>query len=153
MASKNIYKALFLFNRISLLTILIGVLAVGCSKTETEPLEELDFYKSLLAGSGIGSDLQRTWKIDSLVVDGKGASLSSYQLKYFKKYQRDGLYNDYDGNEGVWEMTSPTSLEIEITNSTYTKSLSYSIVELNPFQLQLEIQLGSSNYLYYFTNQ
>ena len=153
MAKKNISKSFFLMIRTTVLILLNGFLFYSCTKTETETLEEIDFYKSFLAGSGIGSELERVWLIDSLVVDGKGVPLTSYQLNYFQTYKSNGFYRDYDGYEGIWEMTSPVSLEIEITNTPNPKSLSYSIIELNPFQLHIEIISGSNKYLYYFTNQ
>ena len=131
MAKKNISKSFFLMIRTTVLILLNGFLFYSCTKTETETLEEIDFYKSFLAGSGIGSELERVWLIDSLVVDGKGVPLTSYQLNYFQTYKSNG----------------------EITNTPYPKSLSYSIIELNPFQLHIEIISGSNKYLYYFTNQ
>ena len=79
--------------------------------------------------------------------------LTAAQLKYYKTFNWDGIYLDFDGNEGKWDMASNTSLEIEITNSSDTKVLSYEIIELNSLNLQLETLGYNDKYKYYFIKQ
>jgi hypothetical protein len=153
MTSKTI-SCNFSFNSKMTLVILFFVLLLsGCTKTDTVILNDLDFYKSLLAGSETSTDFQKVWKLDSLIVNGLGIPLTSAQLKYYKTFKRNGIYLDFDGYGGKWDITSPTSLEIKITNNANPLSLSYQLIELNSFQLQIEAVFDNETYQYHFKIQ
>ena len=56
---------------------------MSCAKKEI--ISELDFQKNLLAGSGSYQNTKRTWKIDSLTLNGVAYKLSTIQ-KYNKTF-------------------------------------------------------------------
>jgi hypothetical protein len=153
MTSKTITRNLCFINKMTLIILFSFLLHARCTKTDTILLDELGFSKNLLAGSGTDNNFQKVWKLDSLIVNGSGVLLTSAQLKYYKTFNWDGIYLDFDGNEGKWDMASNTSLEIEITNSSDTKVLSYEIIELNSLNLQLETLGYNDKYQYYFIKQ
>ena len=153
MTSKTIPRNLCFNNKMTLVILFFVLLLTGCTKTDTLLVDELVFYKNLLAGSGTGSNFQKVWKLDSLIVNGSGTPLTTAQLKYYKTFDWDGIYLDFDGYEGKWDMTSTTSLEIEITNSRETRQLSYRIIELNSLNLQIETVGYNDTFQYYFIRQ
>ena len=132
------------------LTTIIFILSfyITCSKVEI--LDELQFQKTLLSGTGSFDDMERIWKVDSIKINGEGLNLSNSQLKYTKTFKSQGGFIDSDGNLGTWEMPSLTVLEISILNTKTEKSLSYEIKELNSIKLDLELQDGSDRYEYFF---
>jgi len=145
----KISKALNMNSWVKLTTIIfILSFYITCSKVEI--LDELQFQKTLLSGTGSFDDMERIWKVDSIKINGEGLNLSNSQLKYTKTFKFQGGFLDSDGHLGTWEMPSLTVLEISILNTITEKSLSYEIKELNSIKLDLELQDGSDRYEYFF---
>jgi hypothetical protein len=145
----KISKALNMNSWVKLTTIIfILSFYITCSKVEI--LDELQFQKTLLSGTGSFDDMERIWKVDSIKINGEGLNLSNSQLKYTKTFKFQGGFLDSDGQLGTWEMPSLTVLEISILNTKTEKSLSYEIKELNSIKLDLELQDGSDRYEYFF---
>jgi hypothetical protein len=104
---------------IKLIAFMIMVISlVSCAKQEI--ISDLDFQKSLLAGSGSYQNTKRTWKIDSLTQNGVVLNLSIAQKRYTKTFFTDGTYADSDGNLGAWSMPSTKDLTI-ISNNGISK--------------------------------
>ena len=75
----NFYRRLLL----KVITILVFVLSiVSCAKQEV--ITDIDFQRSLLAGSGSYQNTKRTWKIDSLSQNGVVLKLTTAQKKVSK---------------------------------------------------------------------
>ena len=147
----KISKALKMNSWVKLATIIfIFSFYITCSKVEI--LNELQFQKTLLSGTGSFDDMERIWKVDSITINGE-LNLSNSQLKYTKTFKFQGGFMDSDGNLGIWEMPSLTVLEISILNTKTEKSLSYEIKELNSIKLDLKLQDGSDRYEYFFITQ
>ena len=131
----NYYKSL-LVKVIAMLVVVLCI--VSCAKQEV--ISDIDFQRSLLAGSGSYQNTKRTWKIDSLTQNGEVLKLTTAQKKYQKTFNTDGSYTDSDGNIGTWLMPSIKDLTIiskggfsnvQITNK-------YQIVDINSAQLHLK---------------
>ena len=73
------YRIMFL-RLIALMVIISSIFS--CAKQEV--ISDLDFQKSLLAGSGSYQNTKRTWKIDSLSQNGVVLKLTTTQKRYSK---------------------------------------------------------------------
>ena len=131
----NFYKSI-LVKIITMLVVVLGI--VSCAKQEV--ISDIDFQRSLLAGSGSYQNTKRTWKIDSLSQNGVVLKLTTAQKKYQKTFNTDGSYTDSDGNIGSWSMPTIKDLtiiskggfsNIQITNK-------YQIIDINSAQLHLK---------------
>ena len=123
---------------------------VSCAKQEI--ISDLDFQKSLLAGSGSYQNTKRTWKIDSLTQNGVVLNLSIAQKRYTKTFFTDGTYADSDGNLGAWSMPSTKDLTI-ISNNGISKikyTNKYEVVDINSAQLHLKYDSASIKQDLYF---
>lgn len=131
----NFYRSLLL----KVITILVVVLCiVSCAKQEV--ISDIDFQRSLLAGSGSYQNTKRTWKIDSLSQNGVVLKLTAAQKRYQKTFNTDGSYTDSDGNIGSWSM--PTIKDLTIISKGGFSSVQitnkYQIVDINSAQLYLK---------------
>lgn len=128
----------------------IGICIFSCAKQEI--LSDLDFQKSLLAGSGSYQNTKRTWKIDSLTQNGVVLNLSVAQKRYTKTFYTDGTYSDSDGNIGAWSMPSTKDLTI-ISNNGISKikyTNKYQVIDINSAQLHLKYDSASIKQELYF---
>jgi hypothetical protein len=119
-----------LSNKIIILMVMV-ICLFSCAKQEI--LTDLDFQKSLLAGSGSYQNTKRTWKIDSLTQNGVVLILSTAQKRYTRTFNTDGTYSDSDGNIGAWLMPSTKDLTI-ISNNGISKikiTNKYEVVDIN----------------------
>jgi hypothetical protein len=136
---------------IKLIAFMIMVISlVSCAKQEI--ISDLDFQKSLLAGSGSYQNTKRTWKIDSLTQNGVVLNLSIAQKRYTKTFFTDGTYADSDGNLGAWSMPSTKDLTI-ISNNGISKikyTNKYEVVDINSAQLHLKYDSASIKQELYF---
>lgn len=142
-----LYNNLFI-KVIALLVIVICIFS--CAKQEI--ITDLDFQKSLLAGSGSFQNTKRTWKIDSLTQNGVVLNLSVAQKRYTKTFFTDGTYSDSDGNIGAWLMPSTKDLTI-ISNNGISKikyTNKYQIIDINSAQLHLKYDSASIKQELYF---
>lgn len=131
----NFYKSTL----VKIITILVVVLCiVSCAKQEI--ITDIDFQRSLLAGSGSYQNTKRTWKIDSLSQNGVILKLTTAQKRYQKTFNTDGTYSDSDGNLGTWLMPSLKDLTIiskgGFSNNQITNK--YQIIDINSAQLHLK---------------
>lgn len=143
----NFYKSLF----VKVITILVVVLCiVSCAKQEV--ISDIDFQRSLLAGSGSYQNTKRTWKIDSLTQNGTVLKLTTAQKRYTKTFNTDGTYTDSDGNIGSWSM--PTIKDLTIISkggfSNVQITNKYQIVDINSAQLHLKYDSASIKQDLYF---
>ena len=113
-------------------------LFVSCAKKEV--ISELDFQKNLLAGSGNYQNTKRTWKIDSLILNGAVYKLSTIQKRYTRTFSRDGTYTDSDGVIGTWEMPSTTELSLIYKAGLTSLPIKnkYTLVDISSIQLHLK---------------
>lgn len=147
MKTYKLYNKLF----IKVITLLVIVICIfSCAKQEI--ITDLDFQKSLLAGSGSFQNTKRTWKIDSLTQNGVVLNLSVAQKRYTKTFFTDGTYSDSDGNIGAWLMPSTKDLTI-ISNNGISKikyTNKYQIIDINSAQLHLKYDSASIKQELYF---
>ena len=131
----NFYKR-FLLKVITMLVVVLCI--VSCAKQEV--ISDIDFQRSLLAGSGSYQNTKRTWKIDSLTQNGVVLKLTTAQKRYQKTFNTDGSYTDSDGNLGSWSMPSIKDLTIISKNgfSNIQITNKYQIVDINSAQLHLK---------------
>jgi hypothetical protein len=138
-----------LSNKIIILMVMV-ICLFSCAKQEI--LTDLDFQKSLLAGSGSYQNTKRTWKIDSLTQNGVVLILSTAQKRYTRTFNTDGTYSDSDGNIGAWLMPSTKDLTI-ISNNGISKikiTNKYEVVDINSAQLHLKYDSASIKQELYF---
>jgi hypothetical protein len=143
----NFYKRQFL----KLITMMVVVFCiVSCAKQEV--ISDIDFQRSLLAGSGSYQNTKRTWKIDSLTQNGEVLKLSTAQKRYTKTFNTDGTYTDSDGNLGTWLMPSIKDLTIISKNGISNIQLTnkYQIIDINSAQLHLKYDSASIKQDLYF---
>ena len=131
----NYYKSIL----VKIITTLVVVLCiVSCAKQEV--ITDIDFQRSLLAGSGSYQNTKRTWKIDSLSQNGVVLKLTTAQKRYQKTFNTDGSYTDSDGNIGTWLMPTIKDLTIiskgGFSNTQITNK--YQIIDINSAQLHLK---------------
>ena len=139
----NIY-----FKIIAFMVVIICIFS--CAKQEI--ISDLDFQKSLLAGSGSYQNTKRTWRIDSLSQNGVVLNLSIAQRRYTKTFFTDGTYADSDGNLGAWSMPSTKDLTI-ISNNGISKikyTNKYQVIDINSAQLHLKYDSASIKQDLYF---
>jgi hypothetical protein len=138
-----------LSNKIIILMVMV-ICLFSCAKQEI--LTDLDFQKSLLAGSGSYQNTKRTWKIDSLTQNGVVLILSTAQKRYTRTFNTDGTYSDSDGNIGAWLMPSTKDLTI-ISNNGISKikiTNKYEVVDINSAQLHLKYDSANIKQELYF---
>jgi len=138
-------------NTIALFTFFVIILInVSCAKQEV--ISDLDFQKNLLAGSGGYQNTKRTWKIDSLTLNGAVYKLSTIQKKYTKTFSRDGSYTDSDGVIGTWEMPTITEISLNYKLGLTTQPIKnkYQIVDISSIQLHLKYDSANFKQDIYF---
>lgn len=147
-------KSIFTLYRYAVLKafvfILLSSVLSSCSKEVL--VDEIDFQRHLVGGTGSFQNTFKVWKLDSMAVDGKGYTLSTNQKKYTKKFYHSGAYIDSDGFSGTWEISAINALS-HITSGTLatTKLTSkYEIVEVNSAQLNLKLLNTTTKYEYFF---
>ena len=125
-------------------------LIVSCAKKEV--ISELDFQKNLLAGSGNYQNTKRTWKIDSLTLNGAAYKLSTIQKRYTRTFSRDGSYTDSDGVIGTWEMPSTTELSLLYKAGLTSLPIKnkYTVVDISSIQLHLKYDSANFKQDLYF---
>jgi hypothetical protein len=136
---------------ISLIAFFVIILInVSCAKNEV--ISDLDFQKNLLAGSGSYQNTKRTWKIDSLALNGVVYKLSTIQKKYTRTFSRDGSYTDSDGVIGTWEMPTLTELSLNYKLGLTTSPIKnkYQIVDISSIQLHLKYDSANFKQDVYF---
>jgi hypothetical protein len=128
---------------------LLGTM-ISCSKEVV--VDEIDFQRQLVGGTGNFQNTFKVWKLDSLAIDGKAFPLTTNQKKYTKKFYHSGAYIDSDGFSGTWEITELNSLShvtagIQPTNKLTSK---FEILEVNSAQLNLKLLNTTAKYEYFF---
>ena len=141
------YRIMFL-RLIALMVIISSIFS--CAKQEV--ISDLDFQKSLLAGSGSYQNTKRTWKIDSLSQNGVVLKLTTTQKRYSKTFNTDGTYTDSDGITGAWLMPTTKDLTIISKNCFNNIQLTnkYQIIDINSAQLHLKYDSASIKQDLYF---
>lgn len=147
-------KSIFTFYRYSILKSLSFILLLGvlfsCSKEVV--VNEIDFQRHLVGGTGSFQNTFKVWKLDSMAMDGKAVALSTNQKKYTKKFYHSGAYIDSDGFSGTWEITELNALSHVTTGTLPTTKLTnkYEIIEVNSAQLNLKLLNSTTKYEYFF---
>lgn len=142
-----------LYNRNTILLIAFFVIIfINASCVKQEVISDLDFQKNLLAGSGNYQNTKRTWKIDSLTLNGVVYKLSTIQKRYTKTFSRDGSYTDSDGVIGTWEMPNLTELTLNYKLGLTTSPIKnkYQIVDISSIQLHLKYDSANFKQEVYF---
>jgi hypothetical protein len=140
----------FIYNRNILIrwiaVIIVFSSIISCAKQEV--VSELDFQKSLLAGSGSFKNDMHTWKLDSLTVNGIAPPPDQFP-KYSITFKSIGTSIDSDGTPGYWSM--PTTKDLILTKITNVKITNkYQIIDINSAQLHLKYDSASSKQDLYF---
>jgi len=145
---------IFTFYRTIFLRLIAFVIIISCiiSCAKQEVISDLDFQKSLLAGSGSYQNTKRTWKIDSLSQNGVVLKLTTAQKRYTKTFNTDGTYLDSDGITGAWLMPTTKDLTIISKNGFTNIQLTnkYQIIDINSAQLHLKYDSASIKQDLYF---
>lgn len=140
--------------RISLKKIVFTLLTIciffACAKEV--PVDDLDFQRHLVGGTGSYDDTKKTWKLDSLAIDGKAFALTTNQKKYTKTFNQDGTYTDSDGYSGNWEIPTIDNLTHVTSGSTVGTKITtkFEVVEVNAAQFNLKLLNTTSKYEYFF---
>lgn len=147
-------KTIFTLYRHAVLKVFIFILlsSVLSSCSKEVLVDEIDFQRHLVGGTGSFQNTFKVWKLDSIAVDGKGLALTTNQKKYTKKFYHSGAYIDSDGFSGTWEISALNALS-HITSGTLatTKLTSkYEISEVNSAQLNLKLLNTTTKYEYFF---
>ena len=131
---------IFTFYRTIFLRLIAFVIIISCiiSCAKQEVISDLDFQKSLLAGSGSYQNTKRTWKIDSLSQNGVVLKLTTAQKRYTKTFNTDGTYLDSDGITGAWLM--PTTKDLTIISKNELINFAISLFGPNAFCVILSIK-------------
>jgi len=141
MKIKNTILLIMLFSSI--------LVTIGCSKTV--PKTQLEFQKELLAGTGSYLNTERTWQLDSAILNGSNVLLTTNQKSYKKTYTFDGAYNDTDKYSGKWEINTLNKLKETIIYKTTNSqdSTVYDIVLINSVQLSLSKKSANGQIIVY----
>lgn len=145
------YKSTYLNRKASfVLLFMIAIVSfIACSKEV--PVDDIDFQRHLVAGTGTYENTKKVWKLDSLAIDGKPYALTTNQKKYTKTFNHNGSYMDSDGFAGVWEIAKLDELTHTSTSSTGTKVTNvYEIMEVNSAQLNIKLLGTTAKYEYFF---
>jgi hypothetical protein len=128
---------------------LLGTM-ISCSKEVV--VDEIDFQRQLVGGTGSFQNTFKVWKLDSLAIDGKAFPLTTNQKKYTKKFYHSGAYIDSDGFSGTWEIPELNSLSHVTSGTQPTTKLTskYEILEVNSAQLNLKLLNTTAKYEYFF---
>ncbi len=116
------------------------------------PVDDIDFQRHLVGGTGSFDDTKKTWKLDSLSVDGKAFTLTTNQKKYTKTFNHDGTYSDSDGYNGSWEIATIDNLTHVTSGVTAGTKITtkFQITEVNAAQLNIKLLNTTSKYEYFF---
>ncbi len=130
--------------------ILLFSTMISCSKQVV--IDEIDFQRHLVGGTGSFQNTFKVWKLDSLAIDGKAFPLTVNQKKYTKKFYHSGAYIDSDGFSGTWEITELNNLTHQTTGIQPTSKLisKFEILEVNSAQLNLKLLNTTAKYEYFF---
>lgn len=130
------------------IVILVGLL--GCSKEEV--VSDIDFQKQLLSGTGKNQNVQKSWRLDSMITAGAAVRLTQYEKNYTKIFSFDGGFSDSDGFKGVWEIKTINQLDQTINNSASGTKLvtSYEIVNINSIRLNIKSKNGTGTNEYFY---
>lgn len=127
------------------------ILLISCNKSDF--LDEINFEKFLLGGSGNYHNTEHTWYLDSLTINGVPFKLSIVQKQYNKTFLHNGMYTDSDGYSGNWDVLTPNELTIStknnITGLFVTTKLK--IIEINSIKFSYNlISSNGTKYDYFF---
>ena len=116
------------------------------------PVDDINFQRYLVGGTGSYDNTKKTWKLDSLAIDGKAFTLSTNQKKYTKTFNHDGSYIDSDGYSGSWEIPAIDNITHLTSGSTVGTKITtkFTISEVNAAQLNLKLLNTTSKYEYFF---
>ena len=91
------------------------VLFASCNKSDF--LNDINFQKYLISGSGNYHNTEHTWYLDSLVINNVPYKLTSRDKMYYKTFFSNGTYSDSDGYTGKWNISKLDELLISIKNN------------------------------------
>jgi hypothetical protein len=130
--------------------LLSSFLFFACAKEV--PVDDIDFQRQLVGGTGSYDDTKKTWKLDSLAIDGKAFALTSNQKKYTKTFNHDGTYSDSDGYSGSWEIATIDNLTHVTSGATVGTKITtkFQISEVNAAQFNMKLLNTTSKYEYFF---
>ncbi len=127
------------------------VLFASCNKSEF--LNDINFQKYLISGSGNYHNTEHTWYLDSLVINNVPYKLTSRDKMYYKTFFSNGTYADSDGYTGKWNISKIDELLISIKNNvngSYIETKAV-ITDVNSIKLNYSLTLSNnSKYDYYF---
>ena len=131
--------------------ILLFSTMISCSKQVV--IDEIDFQRHLVGGTGSFQNTFKVWKLDSLAIDGKAFPLTVNQKKYTKKFYHSGAYIDSDGYSGKWDIKNNNELITLFKNnitSTFVES-KWLIKDITSTKLIYQItNTDNSKYDFYF---
>lgn len=135
----------------SILYIALIILITSCNKSEF--MNDVDFQKFLLSGSGNYHNTEHTWYLDSLVINNVPYKLTAKEKLYNKTFFNNGTFTDSDGYSGKWNITVLNELSTALKNNStasYIESKS-KIIDINSFKFSYSVVgLNNTKYDYYF---
>lgn len=127
------------------------IFLISCNKSEF--LNDIDFQKYLISGSGNYHNTQHTWYLDSLVINNVPYKLTSKDKMFNKTFYNNGTYSDSDGYSGKWNINKIDELLISVKNNatgTYIETKS-NITDINSFKFSYTVTgVNNVKYDYYF---
>lgn len=147
-------KFMFTLNKMTAIKLLGFICLYGCivSCSKEVVVDEIDFQRHLVGGTGSFQNTFKVWKLDSLAIDGKAFPLTTNQKKYTKKFYHSGAYIDSDGFSGTWEIAEINNLSHVTAGTQPTTKLTskFEILEVNSAQLNLKLLNTTAKYEYFF---
>ncbi len=127
------------------------IVLLSCNKSDF--LNDINFQKYLLSGSGNYHNTEHTWYLDSLVINNIPLKLTAKDKLYNKVFYANGSFKDTDGYNGKWDITSLNELTVSLknnNNNSYIETKSQ-IIDINSFKFSYSvIGVNNTKYEYYF---
>lgn len=127
------------------------IVLLSCNKSDF--LNDINFQKYLLSGSGNYHNTEHTWYLDSLVINNTPLKLTAKDKLYNKVFYANGNFKDSDGYTGKWDITSLNELTVSLknnNNNSYIETKSQ-IIDINSFKFSYSvIGVNNTKYEYYF---
>jgi len=127
------------------------IVLISCNKSEF--LNDINFQKYLLSGSGNYHNTEHTWYLDSLVINNTPLKLTAKDKLYNKVFYANGSFKDSDGYTGKWDITSLNELTVSLknnNNNSYIETKSQ-IIDINSIKFSYSvIGVNNTKYEYYF---
>ena len=124
-----------------MLLFVVFIIFYSCTKEiAQQTVSESAFQTNIIGGTGVGTNVQKKWIIDSIFYNGISLNLTPASKGYSIVFKSDSTYFDSDSYEGTWSILSINKLKIVTKNiliASRPTVLIYDILELNPYKLSM----------------